>query len=240
MHTPPENGNSLPDNMPGGTGNSLLDALPPSSRRLDKALVELPAGTQLVRQGQRITRAFFPTTAVCAISVELASGDKAETAIVGSDGFIGVPLLLGVPVSHATKTVQVPGKGYFLSAKQLTDLCRQHESFRKALFGYSAFRLHLASRTLACNSFHSIVQRMARWLLLLNDRIDHVEFRITHESLAAMLAATRPRVSQAAARLKAEGIVHYTRGVIRILDRARLEAIACECYRQTRRLYPVP
>jgi len=234
MHTPPENGNSLPDDMPGGTGNSLLDALPPSSRRLDKALVDLPAGTQLVRQGQRITRAFFPTTAVCAISVELASGDKAETAIVGSDGFIGVPLLLGVPVSHATKTVQVPGKGYFLSAKQLIDLCRQHEAFRKALFGYSAFRLHLASRSLACNSFHSIPQRLARWLLFTHDRAGRHEFRLTHQALSEVLAVTRPRVSEAAARFKARGIIDYRSGKVRILDRGRLEALSCECYEETR------
>src|SRR5690348_13356557 len=89
-----------------GTGNALLDWLPQGPRRLTKALVDLPAGTHLARQGERITQAFFPTTAVCAVAVELASGDRAETAIVGRDGFVGVPLLLGVSVSSASKTVQ--------------------------------------------------------------------------------------------------------------------------------------
>jgi CRP-like cAMP-binding protein len=223
------------------TGNRILDELPASVQRsLTKSLVSLNAGAAVIAPGERIAQALFPTTAVCSVVIHLDSGDKAETATVGRDGFIGVPLVLGASVSDAAAIVQLAGEAYRMAPKTLHDLCHEHDAFRRALFGYSAFRLHLASRTLACNSFHSIVQRMARWLLLLNDRIDHVEFRITHESLAAMLAATRPRVSQTAARLKAEGIVHYTRGVIRILDRARLEAIACECYRQTRRLYPVP
>ena len=223
------------------TGNRILDELPaPAQRSLSKSLVSLKAGAVLLEPGERISQALFPTTAVCSVVIELDSGDKAETATVGRDGFIGVPLVLGATVSDAVAMVQLAGDAYRLLPKTLHDLCREHDTFRRALFGYSAFRLHLASRTLACNSFHSIVQRMARWLLLLHDRIGRADFRLTHESLAAMLAATRPRVSQAAARLKADGIVHYTRGVIRILDLQRLEATACECYRQTRRLYPVP
>jgi CRP-like cAMP-binding protein len=79
---------------------------------------------------------------------------------------------------------------------------------------------------------------MARWLLFVHDRVGKSEFRLTHEALSAMLAATRPRVSQAAARLKSQGIIDYRRGNMRIVDRTRLEAIACECYGQTRRLYP--
>src|ERR1043165_3981646 len=223
------------------TGNRLLDELPaPAQRSLAKSLVDLPAGAVVLSPGERIAQALFPTTAVCSVVIELDSGDKAETATVGRDGLVGMPLVLGATVSDAAAIVQLAGEPYRVAPKTLFELCREHEAFRRALFAYGAFRLHLASRTLACNSFHSIVQRMARWLLLMHDRIGHGEFPRTHESLAAMLAATRPRVSQAAARLKADGIVHYTRGVIRILDRQRLEATACECYGQTRRLYPVP
>src|SRR3954462_11227968 len=223
------------------TGNRILDELPASAQRpLSKSLVSLPAGAMVLAPGERIAQALFPTSAICSLVIELDSGDKAETASVGRDGFVGVPLVLGATVSDVAGTVQLAGEAYRMAPKTLFELCKEHDAFRRALFAYSAFRLHLASRTLACNSFHSIVQLMARWMLLLHDRIGHAEFRLTHESLAAMLAATRPRVSQAAARLKAEGIVHYTRGVIRILDRERLETVACECYRQTRRLYPVP
>lgn len=223
------------EHMGGETGNRIMDALPASARRLcHKALVELPAGRQLVRQGEPITQAFFPTTAVCSVAVELASGDKAETATVGRDGFVGVPLVLGSSVSKASKTIQVSGKGYLLSAPQLLELCRQHEGFRKALFGYSAFRLHLASRWVACNAFHSIPQRLARWLLFAQDRLGKDELQLTHEALSAVLATTRPRVTQAAAKLKSAGIIAYRRGRVRILDRQRLQALSCECYEETK------
>jgi len=211
-----------------------MDALPASARRAyQRTLVELPMGRQLARQGEPITEAFFPITAVCSVAVELASGDKAETATVGSDGFVGVPLVLGSTVSEATKTIQVSGQGYLLSAHQLLELCRQHENFRKALLGYSAFRLHLASRSVACNSFHSIQQRLARWLLFAQDRVGKEELQLTHEVLSALLATTRPRVTQAAAKLRAAGIIDYQRGRVRILDRQRLRSVPCECYAET-------
>jgi CRP-like cAMP-binding protein len=222
--------------MPGDTGNRILDALPSAARRaFQKSLVDLPVGTEIVNQGQRMTHAFFPTTAVCSMVVELASGDKAETAMVGSDGFVGVPLVLGAPVAYSTGVIQVPGEGYRLPAKQLFELCKAYDVFRRALFGYSAFKLHLASRSVACVSFHSVGQRLARWLLFAHDRAGKDEFRLTHEALSALLAATRPRITEAASKLKAESIIGYRRGMVRILDRRRLEAASCECYRDTRR-----
>lgn len=221
--------------MGGETGNRIMDALPASARRVcHRTLVELPAGKLLTRQGEPITQAFFPTTAVCSVSVELASGDKAETATVGSDGFVGVPLILGSTVAEASKTIQVSGRGYLLSAQELLELCRQHENFRRALFGYSAYRLHLASRSVACNSFHSIPQRLARWLLFAQDRAGGTELQLTHEALSSVLATTRPRVTQAAAKLKSSGIIAYQRGRVRILDRPRLRAVSCECYEETK------
>ena len=223
------------------TGNRILDELPPSGQRsLQKLLASLSLGSEVLTPGERITHVLFPTTALCSLIVELESGDKAESATVGCDGFVGVPVVLGASLSDVRGVVEVAGEAYRLPVKTVLDLCRENDAFRRALFGYSAFRLHLASRTLACNSFHSIVQRMARWLLFLQDRVGRSDFRLTHERLSAMLAATRPRVSQAAARLKVDGIIDYRRGLIRIVDRARLEAIACECYSQTRRLYPLP
>jgi CRP-like cAMP-binding protein len=218
----------------GETGNRILDALPAAARRSLHA-VELPAGTELVSQGRRITHAFFPTTAVCSMVVELASGAKAETATVGSDGFVGVMVVLGHPISYSSGVIEVSGQGYRVGARQLLELCREHDAFRRALFGYSAYKLHLASRSVACNSFHSVRQRLARWLLFAHDRVGRNDFRLTHEALSAMLATTRPRVSLAAAKLRREGLIDYRRGQVRILDRKRLESAACECYADTRR-----
>jgi CRP-like cAMP-binding protein len=225
--------------MSGETGNNILDVLPPAAQKsVQKMLVTLPAGTQIIGQGDRVTHAFFPTTAVCSMVVELASGDKAETATVGRDGFLGVTLVLGMPVSHSSGVIQSPGDGYRLTARNVLDLCKAHEPFRRALFGYTGFCLHMASRTVACNSFHSIVQRMARWLLFSHDRAGRDDFRLTHEALSNMLTATRPRVSQAAAKFKKDGIIDYRHGVVQILDRERLESMSCECYQETRRLSP--
>ena len=220
----------------GDTGNAILDELPSSIQRgVRKSLVAVPSGTEVVAQGARITHLFFPTTAVCSLVVELASGDKAETAAVGREGFVGVPLVLGHAVSQSSGIVQVAGEGYRMAGRAVLDLCKQYESFRRALFDYTAFRLHLASRSVACNSFHSISQRLARWLLFAHDRAGSDEFHLTHEALSAMLAATRPRISQACAKLKTAAIIESRRGKMRILDRARLESVSCECYAATRR-----
>ena len=220
-------------------GNRILDELPLAERRtLEKGRVDLSAGERVLQQGEPISHAVFPASAVCALVVELDSGAQAETATVGCEGFVGVPLILGAHVSDANGVVQVAGDAYRLAGRQVLELCKAHEPFRRALFGYSAYRMHLTTRTVACNSFHSILQRLARWLLFVHDRVGRADFRLTHEGLSAMLAATRPRVSQAAARLKSDGIIDYRRGTIRIVDRARLEAIACECYAQIRRLDP--
>ena len=221
--------------MAGGTGNRILDELPVSVHAaVRRKLVELPAGAQLIGQGQRITSVFFPTTAVCSLVIELASGDKAETAAVGRDGFVGVVAVLGSFVSHSSGVIQVPGAGYRMPLREVLDYCRQHDAFRKALFGYAAFKLQLASRCVACNSYHSIAQRLARWLLFAQDRAMAAEFPMTHEGLSTMVAATRPRVSQAAAKLRAAGIIDYRRGTVRIRDRARLKAVSCECYGETK------
>lgn len=221
--------------MGADTGNVIMDTLPAFARRqCHKMLVDVPAGRQLVRQGESITQAFFPTTALCSVAVELASGDKAETAMVGREGFIGVQLVLGARKSEASKTILVPGRGYLLTARQLLELCQQHEAFRKALFSYSAYRLLLASRSAACNAFHSISQRLARWLLFAQDRAGTNELQLTHETLSALLATTRPRVSQAAANLRSAGIIAYRRGRVRVLDRERLRELSCECYEETK------
>ena len=116
------------------TGNRLLDELPPSARRLvQKSLVSLSSGERVLAQGEPITQALFPTSAVCSLVIELASGEKAETALVGSDGFVGVPLVLGSAVSDVNGVVQVAGEGYRLAARSVLDLCKEHQPFRHAL-----------------------------------------------------------------------------------------------------------
>jgi len=220
------------------SGNLLLDSLPAVARRpcLEVAEpIEVRAGEELITQGDRTKYAFFPASAVCSVTMGLKTGDKAECASVGAEGMIGVALLASPPRSHFAAIVQIPGRGYRVPLPALNELLHQHRALRDAVFLYAGFALNLVGRSVACNSYHSIVERLARWLLVVHDRVERDELTLTHEMLSQMLAATRPRVSLAAAKLRAMNTIEYQRGLVRILDRKRLEQASCECYEATRR-----
>jgi CRP-like cAMP-binding protein len=216
------------------SGNELIDALPASVRQRDGWLADLPQGHPLVMQRAPITHAFFPVSAVCSITIELASGQQAQVALVGSEGCTGVRLALGAPVNEGKESVVVAGRGYLLRAEQLIALCGQHERFRQAVLRHASYRLALAARLAACNAHHPLRQRLARWLLVAQDRVGNPEIPFTHGLLAAMVGGTRPRVSLAAGELKSAGAIEYTRGVLRVLDRRQLSALSCECYEEAK------
>lgn len=220
------------------SGNLLLDSLPLGVRRPCLEVAEplqVRAGEELVAQGDRTKHVFFPASAVCSLTMGLKTGDKAECASVGAEGMIGVALLPAPPRSPFTAIVQIPGRGYRVPLVAMKELLQEHQPLRDAVFVYAGFALNVVGRSVACNSYHSIVERLARWLLIVHDRADRDELTLTHDMLSQMLAATRPRVSLAAAKLRALNTINYQRGVVRILDRKRLEQAACECYEATRR-----
>jgi CRP-like cAMP-binding protein len=218
------------------TGNLLLDHLAPARsvclERGERVGVEI--GDEILRQGEVATHAFFPDSAICSLTVVLKSGNKAEAAVVGREGLIGASLLGGAGVSAFAALVHVKGEGIRVPLGVLAELLQKDAELRKAMLVYLGFRLNVLGRSVACNAYHSIVERLARWLLLMQDRIDRSEVPLTHDMLSQMLAATRPRVSLAAAKLRKLGIIDYRRGMFRILDRARLEETACECYEATK------
>lgn len=233
-----DNVGPIPTSMAQLFGNLLLDSLPPAARRscFDAAEpIEVRAGEELVSQGDRSKHAFFPASAVCSLTMGLTTGDKAECASVGAEGMIGIALLAAPARSHFAAIVQVPGRGYRVPLQAMNELLQQHRALREAVFVYAGFALNVVGRSVACNSYHSIVERLARWLLVVHDRAGRDELGLTHDRLSQMLAATRPRVSLAAAKLRAMRTIDYQRGVVRILDRKRLEHAACECYDATRR-----
>ena len=220
------------------SGNLLLDSLPLATRRacLDAAeSVELGAGEEIVVQGERSRSAFFPASAVCSLTMVLKSGDKAECATVGAEGMIGVSLIATPPRSAFSAVVQVAGLAYRLPLASVGELLQQHRALRDAVLAYTGFALNVVGRSVACNSYHSIVERLARWLLVLHDRVEREELELTHDMLSQVLAATRPRVSLAAGKLRSLRTIDYQRGLVRIVDRKRLEQVACECYETTRR-----
>jgi CRP-like cAMP-binding protein len=220
------------------SGNLLVDSLPLATRRacLEAAEpLEVRVGQEVVSQGDRSKYAFFPASAVCSLAMGLKSGDKAECASVGAEGMIGLSLLATPPRSPFSAIVQIPGLGYRVPLPAMRELLEEHRSLRDAAFVYAGFALNVVGRSVACNSYHSIGERLARWLLALHDRVQRDELALTHDMLSQMLAATRPRVSLAAAKLRSLRTIDYQRGVVRILDRKRLEQAACECYDATRR-----
>ena len=220
------------------TGNLLLDSLPAATRRpcLDAGeAITVRVGEEIVTQGDRAKHAFFPTSAVLSVAMGLKSGDKAECASVGAEGVIGFTLVNSTMRSPFSAIVQIAGKGHCVPMDAMGDLMQHHRALRDAVLAYSGFALNVVGRSVACNSYHSIAERLARWLLILHDSVERDELALTHDMLSQMLAATRPRVSLAAAKLRSLRTIDYQRGVVRILDRKRLEQVACECYEATRR-----
>jgi len=223
--------------MANATGNLLLDHLPRPARRLcleHGERVDVETGDEILHQGELATHAFFPASAICSLTVGLRSGDKAEAAVVGREGLVGISLIRGPGVSAYAAVVHVKGQGYRIPLSLLARLLDRDAELRRAILAYAAFRLNVLGRSVACNAYHSIVERLARWLLLTQDRIRRDEVALTHEMLSQLLAATRPRLSLAAAKLRRLEIIDYRRGSFRIVDRKRLERTACECYEATK------
>lgn len=153
--------------------------------------------------------------------------------IVGSEGFVGIPAILGAKPSEYV-IAQGAGQAYEVTAQRITALAEKHATLQHALLQYVGYAYHVAKQTTVCNAYHAIEKRMARWLLSIHDRLAQDRFPMTQELLSHMVAATRPRVTEAAARLRAEGIIDYYRGHLTIKDRKALESRACECYEATR------
>jgi len=218
--------------------NLLLNSLPPATRRecLDAAeKIDFRFGEEIAAQGDRAKYLYFPASAVCSLTVGIRSGDKAECAIVGAEGVIGVSLVGGASRNAFTAVVQVGGSGYRIPLARFDELMQEHRALHDAMLAYAGYALNVVGRSVACNSYHAIVERLARWLLTMHDRVERDELALTHDMLSQMLTATRPRVSLTAAKLRSMKIIDYRRRTIRILDRKRLEQLSCECYEANRK-----
>ena len=219
------------------TGNLLLDALPSAVRQECVARserVQVRLGEPVLRQGTPSARTFFPTSAVCSLTVGLSSGDKVEAGTVGREGLVGLAFLDARGLCPFSAMVLMPGEGLMVGQDILSGLLDRLPDLRREILVYAGFTMSAVGRAAACNAYHSISQRLARWLLMMHDRSGSERLALTHELLSQMLAATRPRVSLAAGRLRKDGIIAYHRGQVQLLDRKRLEALACECYESNR------
>lgn len=223
---------------PGPTGNELLDRLLAGealAREITR--VTLETEQELLIPGVMVSRVFFPTTSVCCILLALKSGQRAEVSTVGNEGFVGIPAVLRIPATEYA-IVQIPGDAYVVNASALLGVLDENGGLRRIVNRYIGYAYQSAQQTTICNSYHSVEQRLARWLLTAHDRARTDVFPMTQELLSHMVAATRPRVNEAARRLRSDGMIDYERGSVQIRSRNRLERRACECYAATRRPAP--
>lgn len=217
--------------------NRLLNWLPSGSTSCLLAHAErvpLTVRQVLYEPDRPVDAAYFIESGIVSILAVLESGSCAEVGVVGSEGMIGLPLLLGALRSPNEAMVLAPGHALRIEAADFQRELEINAPMKRLLMRYLQASYAQTSQTAACNGHHSIEERLAKWLLLACDRIAGNELDLTHEFLSMMLCVRRQGVSVAAHNLQKGGIIEYRRGRIRITDRDALEALACECYRASR------
>jgi CRP-like cAMP-binding protein len=217
-----------------GGANYILRSLPAAELELLRPHlepVELPLRHLYYAKGARIPAVWFIEKGAASWLVEMKDGTLIEAGTIGREGVEGLPLVLGAEVAPARSVMQVPGNGFRLEASKFRELFPRCPVLQSRLAAYTQCFIVLAAQSAACNRLHELDQRCARWLLMAHDRADREEsFYITQDYLAMMLGVRRAGVSQAASALKRRGVLEYSRGRVTVLDRAGLEASACECY----------
>jgi hypothetical protein len=178
--------------------------------------------------------AYFPTTCVVSLICDMEEGTTAEVALAGNDGVVGTSLFLGGNPTTNRAIVGIAGFALRMEARFLRDQFTRGGAFQRMLLRYTSSLITQISLTAACNRKHTLEKRLCRWLLLLRDRVASDELIMTQEFIANMLGGRRETVTVAAGRLQDAGLIHYTRGRLRIVDRKRLEETGCACYRAVR------
>jgi CRP-like cAMP-binding protein len=218
--------------------NQILRALPePERARLAPHLsyVTMPAGKSVYESGAHLRHIYFPTDCIISLLYVLESGASAEIAVVGREGAVGVSLFMGGETTPSRAVVQSAGGAYRLSGTRLKEEFERHGQMLHALLRYTQSLITQMAQTAVCNRHHAIDQQLCRWLLLSLDRLESCELRVTQELIANMIGVRREGVTEAAGKLQSEGVIRYSRGRITVLDRPRLESLACECYRVVKR-----
>ncbi|HDS1737289.1 Crp/Fnr family transcriptional regulator [Pseudomonas sp. BP8] len=225
--------------------NHLLAALPAQAfDRLqgDLELVTLPLGKALYESGDTLRHVYFPTDSIISLLYVMENGASAEISVVGNEGLVGIAVFMGGESTPSRAIVQSAGHAYRLPGQRLKDEFNRHGELLLLMLRYTQALITQMAQTAVCNRHHSIDQQLCRWLLLSLDRLQSDQLRMTQELIANMLGVRREGVTDAAGKLQRLGVIEYSRGHIKVLDRARLEALSCECYevvrKETERLLP--
>ena len=220
--------------------NRLLTSLPGKDyRHLLKhcEIVDLQPDDQLENCGEAIGHAYFPIDSAIALVMPMEGGTGLEAALIGNEGMLGIALMLGVDVAPFRAVVQGAGSALRIPAPAFLRELEHSPALKRQLNRYLYVLLSQLVQTATCTRFHVVLERLARLLLMIRDRAHADEFHITQEVLAKMLGVRRVGVTKAASLLQKKQLISYSRGDVRVLDIAGLEAASCACYQADKATY---
>lgn len=216
------------------TRNYILNNLTPDAlERLspDLEAIDAPLGRYLYRSYEPIDYVYFPNRSMASIVANTQSGQATEIGVVGSEGAVGLEVILGSGTSPHESMIQIANGAHRIAPKALRDEFESSSSTRRLLLSFVNKLMIQISQTTLCNRIHTVDERLARWLLMCQDRVDAEQLNLTQEFLAMMLGVSRVSVTLSASNLQTIKYITYSRGQITILDREGLKDSACECYR---------
>jgi CRP-like cAMP-binding protein len=218
----------------------LLEALPGGDlRRLlaECETLELAFGDVLYTAGDRLSHVYFPISSFISLIMPIDDSSSLEVGMVGNEGMFGIPLALGVDVSPVRAVVQGAGPALRMGAASFCNELGRIPALQREIDRYVFVHLSQLAQTAGCTRFHVVEARLARWLLMTQDRAHANTFHVTQEFLAFMLGVRRVGVTKAASSLQERKLIRYSRGDITVLDRRGLKAASCGCYKADRASY---
>jgi CRP-like cAMP-binding protein len=238
-------GKELPATKPGSrtnaagrlVSNKILSSIPDHEYRVICPYLEylpLPDRYTLHEPADKLRFVHFPNSGLISLLVATQDGKTVEAGVVGKEGVAGIPIAVGLTRSPLREVAIISTDGFKVEASAMLKILASTPQLQMRLSHYAVVQAMQVAQTVACNRLHRIEQRLARWLLMAQDRVDSDLVAMTHDSLATILGTNRPTVSSAAAILQKRKSIKYGRGAVTILSRKRLEASACECYRVIR------
>lgn len=193
-------------------------------------LVPLPLRALMYEAGKPMEHVYFPTDSIVSLQYLMENGESTAILVVGNEGLLGISLLMGGESTPNRSLVQSAGYAYRLPKPKVKEEFNRHGQLLMLMLRYTQSLITQVSQTAVCNRHHAIDQQLCRWLLLSMDRLTHNHLTMTQEFIGSMLGGRREAVNLAASKLQQQGAISYARGLIKVLDRPKLEKLSCECY----------
>ena len=213
--------------------NRVLLATPDNEYELmrsDLTYIDLPHHLSLHEPSQKIEFVYFPNRGMVSQVVVTKDGRTVEVGVVGNEGYAGAGLATGLTRSSVREVIQIAGDGFRMMGNALERILRSAPRLQVILNRHTGLQGMQVAQTAACNRLHDIQQRLSRWLLMTQDRVKLGLLPITHDFIATMMGTDRSTVSSAASVLQKRRIIEYVRGVVKVVNRRKLQTSACECY----------